>query len=469
MAGLLRRGLVEEGHAADIAATGEDALWMAAAHAVRRDRPRRDAAGHRRLRDLPPAARGRRLDAGADADRARRGRGPGRRPRRGRRRLPRRSRSPSPSCSRGCARSAAAAAVERPTVLEVGDLRLDPATPAGLARRRARSACRPRSSRCSRRSCAAPARCCRGCSCSSTRGTSPTRTARTSSTSTCATCARRSTARSAQLARDGARRGYRLEADGAMSRLPIRLRLTLVFRAGDGRRARRRRPGSSTCASARDLAAGDRPVPADARAGVKALVARRRLARAARASSLIERGESFAELLGADGRARRDAPRSTARRCSSRRRARARAPRADLPRTAVGSRAGRAGAAARGPGPPGACSWSARPAENRAETSDSCATHSSSAARSRCCSPSLGGYALAGRGAAAGRGDAPTRAGDLDVVARRAAAGARRRRRGRAPRRDPQRDARPDRGRRSSASGVSSRTRATSCARRSRC
>jgi two-component system, OmpR family, response regulator len=32
MASLIRRGLVEEGHAADIAATGEDALWMAEAH-----------------------------------------------------------------------------------------------------------------------------------------------------------------------------------------------------------------------------------------------------------------------------------------------------------------------------------------------------------------------------------------------------------------------------------------------------
>jgi two-component system OmpR family response regulator len=32
MASLLHRGLVEEGHAADVAATGEDALWMARAH-----------------------------------------------------------------------------------------------------------------------------------------------------------------------------------------------------------------------------------------------------------------------------------------------------------------------------------------------------------------------------------------------------------------------------------------------------
>ena len=32
MAALLRRGLVEEGHAADVAAQGEDAVWMAEAH-----------------------------------------------------------------------------------------------------------------------------------------------------------------------------------------------------------------------------------------------------------------------------------------------------------------------------------------------------------------------------------------------------------------------------------------------------
>ena len=32
MAGLLQRGLVEEGHGADVAAKGEDAVWMADAH-----------------------------------------------------------------------------------------------------------------------------------------------------------------------------------------------------------------------------------------------------------------------------------------------------------------------------------------------------------------------------------------------------------------------------------------------------
>jgi two-component system OmpR family response regulator len=32
MAGLVRRGLLEEGHAADVASSGEDAIWMAQAH-----------------------------------------------------------------------------------------------------------------------------------------------------------------------------------------------------------------------------------------------------------------------------------------------------------------------------------------------------------------------------------------------------------------------------------------------------
>ena len=63
LAELLARGLREEGYAADVAGRGEDALWMARAVDVRRDRARRDAAGRGRLRGLPRAPRGGRLDA----------------------------------------------------------------------------------------------------------------------------------------------------------------------------------------------------------------------------------------------------------------------------------------------------------------------------------------------------------------------------------------------------------------------
>ena len=97
---------------------------------LRRDRPRRDDAGPRRLRDLPPAARRRRLGAGADAHRPRRGRGPRARPRRRRRRLPdqavlagradraaARARSPRPGRAPGRARGRRPAA--RPGTREV--------------------------------------------------------------------------------------------------------------------------------------------------------------------------------------------------------------------------------------------------------------------------------------------------------------------------------------------------------------
>ena len=57
MAALIRRGMRGEGIAADVAIKGEDALWMAEATELRRDRARPDAARDRRLRGLPPAAR----------------------------------------------------------------------------------------------------------------------------------------------------------------------------------------------------------------------------------------------------------------------------------------------------------------------------------------------------------------------------------------------------------------------------
>jgi two-component system, OmpR family, response regulator len=127
MASLVRRGLAEEGHAADVAATGEDALWMAEAHpydAIVLDvmLPGRD--GFETCRELRNAGvwapvlmltardsvgdRVSGLDAGADdyltkpfsfAELLARLRAVTRRP-----------------------------PLERPAVLEVGDLRLDPAT-----------------------------------------------------------------------------------------------------------------------------------------------------------------------------------------------------------------------------------------------------------------------------------------------------------------------------------------------------
>jgi two-component system OmpR family response regulator len=127
LAGLLRRGLVEEGHAADVAGNGEDALWMAAAtayDAIVLDVMLPGADGFavcRHLREqglwtpvLMLTARDAvedriaGLDAGAD------------------------DYLPKPfSFAELLARLRALArrgGIERPAVLEVGDLRLDPAT-----------------------------------------------------------------------------------------------------------------------------------------------------------------------------------------------------------------------------------------------------------------------------------------------------------------------------------------------------
>ena len=127
MAGLIRRGLTEEGYAADIAATGDDALWMAEAtdyDAIVLDVLLPGTNGFEVCRQLRMGGtwtpilmltardsvedRVAGLDAGADdyltkpfsfAELLARLRALARRP-----------------------------ALERPTVLEVGDLRLDPAT-----------------------------------------------------------------------------------------------------------------------------------------------------------------------------------------------------------------------------------------------------------------------------------------------------------------------------------------------------
>ena len=88
MAGLLRRGLVEEGLAADVARTGDDAPVDGGCNRVRRDRSRRDAPWHGRLRGLPPSPRIGNVVTRSHAHRARFRRRPGRGTRRGRRRLP---------------------------------------------------------------------------------------------------------------------------------------------------------------------------------------------------------------------------------------------------------------------------------------------------------------------------------------------------------------------------------------------
>ena len=106
------------------------------------------------------------------------------------------SRSRSRSCSRGCARSRAAARSSARRVLQVGDLRLDPAT-RRVRRGDAEIALSAKEFALLETFMRRPGQVLDRSSCSSTPGTTSTRTARTSSTSTSATCARRSTARSA--------------------------------------------------------------------------------------------------------------------------------------------------------------------------------------------------------------------------------------------------------------------------------
>ena len=158
MASLLRRGLDEEGHAVDLARTGEDALWMARRR-LRRDRAGPDAPGIdgfevcRRLRGTGVWApvlmltardavedRVAGLDAGADDYLAKP--------------------FSFAECSRACARwPAAARRSARPSSRSATCASIPPPTRCGAAR--PRSSSRRRSSRCSRRSCAARARCSR--------------------------------------------------------------------------------------------------------------------------------------------------------------------------------------------------------------------------------------------------------------------------------------------------------------------
>ena len=197
----------------------------------------------RELRD----ARG--LDAGADADRARRDRGPHRRPRHGRRRLPRQA-VRLQRAARAPARARPARAGRAP---DRAPGRRPPARPGHAPRlaRRERARADREGVRAARgvhargRARRSPAS-----SCSTRPGTSPSRATRTWSTSTSATCARRSTGRSA------ATRSRRCAASATGSvaadeRAADPRPADAAVRARDGGRAGRARRRSSTCGSAR--------------------------------------------------------------------------------------------------------------------------------------------------------------------------------------------------------------------------
>ena len=155
MAGLLRRGLRAEGIAADVATTGEDALWMAGAteyDAIVLDVMLPGIDGFevcRRLRADGVWAPVLMLTARDGVSR------PGRRARRRRRRLPDQAvllrRAARPAAGPGPARARSSG---RPSSRSATCGSTRPRGGSGAARRRSSS--RPRSSRCSRRSCAAP-------------------------------------------------------------------------------------------------------------------------------------------------------------------------------------------------------------------------------------------------------------------------------------------------------------------------
>ena len=213
LAALLRRGLEEEAHAADVAGTGEDALWMARAteyDAIVLDLMLPGVDGIEVCRQLREAGvwspvlmltardgledRIGGLDAGAD------------------------DYLTKPfAFAELLARLRALArrgTLERPAVLEVGDLRLDPAT-RRVWRGDAEVELSAKEFALLETFMRRPGASSRATTCSSTRGTTSTSAARTSSTSTSATCARRSTGRSAATSLETVRgTGYRLRSDG---------------------------------------------------------------------------------------------------------------------------------------------------------------------------------------------------------------------------------------------------------------
>ena len=140
MAGLLKRGLEEEGYAVDVAANRRRGAVGRDREPVRRDPARRHASRPRRPGGLSPAADGEPMGASPHADGARRRPRP-RRPASTRAPMTTsRSRSRSASSLRASARSMRRGPSERPAVLAPATWQLDPASKRvtrGKARRRA--------------------------------------------------------------------------------------------------------------------------------------------------------------------------------------------------------------------------------------------------------------------------------------------------------------------------------------------
>ena len=394
----------------------------------------------------------------------------------GRRRLPRqavrvRRAARAPARAGAAGRAGAARACSRWMICD------STRRPAGCGGGPPRSSSRPRSSRCSRRSCAGPTRCSRACICSSTPGTSPTRTARTSidvyirpPAQQDRRAVRPAVARDRPRSRLPAARGQR-----RLSRLPIRLRVAAAFAVAmaavlvalglDPLRPPRLAPrrsrstGSCGCAPTTSRCSSRQPGTPLATRAPQPL---RRVGRELRAAARPARA-----------RARRDARRSAAHPCSVPTSCGGRWRGDDLRRTAARCRASTSRRAcfatptSRGAGN-ASCSSSAITREDRAETLRSLRDELLIAGPIALAARDARGLRPRRARAPTGRDDAAPGGGDLGRDAGRAAARAADRRRGRAARRDAQRDARPARGCARSASATSSRTPATSCGRRSR-
>ena len=362
MAGLVRRGLEEDGHAADVASSGEDAVWMAQAHpydAIVLDVMLPGLDGFetcKRLRNAGVWSPVLMLTARDAVER------PRRRARRGRRRLPDeavllRRAARAPPCARPSRR------LERPSRAR----RRRPAPRPGLAA--ASGAATPRSQ------------------------LSPKEFAlletfmrrpgqvlsrlqllehawdfayenRSNVVDVYVRYLREKLDRPFGKRSFETVRGVGLPAagGGVVSRLPIRVRLALVLRAGDGRRARR---GGVVRLRARELRPRQCPRPGSPARGqdLSALVASGGSV-ASTQGALIENGESFSEVVGSEGSVLDATPpigRSAALVC----RASRGAGRADLRRPASVpglDEPARIFACPR-PGRQRSCSWSARPGE----------------------------------------------------------------------------------------------------------